>query len=238
MKQHISKQFDQELNEIKSRVLVMGGLVERQLNDALKTVFSGDVVEAERVVLNDDKVNELEVLIDEECLQVLARRQPAAVDLRLVIEVIKTIADLERIGDEAKRIARQTSRMSEHYSKKNQLLDLEHMGKLAAEMLHDALDAFARTDIEHALTVVKGDSLVDLEYERIVRQQMTYMVEDPRTIPAAIDIMWAARALERIADRSCNVCEYMIYQVKGRNLRHASLEELEASVLGGRPETD
>jgi phosphate transport system protein len=227
-RQHICKRFDRELEDIRNRALTMGGLVERQVEEALKSILSNDVELGERVILNDISVNALEVSIDEECTQILVRRQPAAVDLRVVVAVIKTITDLERIGDEAKRISRQAIDMAGHYCKKNQFLDLQHLGRHVIQLLHKSLDAFARLDVDLALDAVQEDRKVDSVYESIIRQQMTYMMEDPRTIPASIDIMWAARALERVGDRACNICEYVIYQVKGKDVRHTKLEDLES----------
>jgi len=227
-RQHICKRFDRELEDIRNRALTMGGLVERQVEESLKSILNNDVELGERVILNDISVNALEVAIDEECTQILVRRQPAAVDLRVVVAVIKTITDLERIGDEAKRISRQAIDMAEHYCKKNQFLNLQHLGRHVIQLLHKSLDAFARLDVGFALDVVQEDRRVDSEYESIIRQQMTYMMEDPRTIPASIDIMWAARALERVGDRACNICEYVIYQVKGKDVRHTRLEDIES----------
>lgn len=227
---HISKQYEHELEDIHHRVLVMGGLVEAQVADAVKSLLENDVTLAEEVIANDYKVNSMEVEIDEQCTQILARRQPAARDLRLVLAVIKMIADLERIGDEARRIARQTLDLTTRYPKKNQLSELEQLAGQVRLMLHDALDAFARMDVDLALKIVEEDKQVDREYESIVRQQITYMMEDPRSIPVALDIMWSARSLERIGDRSCNICEYLIFYVKGKDVRHISLEQLEKQV--------
>lgn len=224
---HISKQFDQELEEIRNRVLSMGGLVEQQLAKSILALVEPDITMAEEVIRDDYRVNAMEVALDEECTTVLARRQPAARDLRLVISVIKTITDLERIGDEAKRIARQAIDLASLPTKKNQFVDLERLGHHACGMLRDALDAFARLDVEQALDVALEDEKVDQEYDSLMRQQMTYLIEDPRTIPATLDIMWSARALERVGDRSCNICEYVIYQVKGKDIRHISLEQIE-----------
>ncbi len=231
---HISKQFDHELEEIRNRVLSMGGLVEQQLSKAVQALVDPDIEMAEEVIRDDYKVNALEVALDEECTTVLARRQPAARDLRLVISVIKTITDLERIGDEAKRIARQAIDLASLPTKKNQFVDLEQLGHHVCGMLRDALDAFARLDVEQALDVAVEDQQVDKEYDSLMRQQMTYLIEDPRTIPATLDIMWSARALERVGDRSCNICEYVIYQVKGKDIRHISIEQVEKDF--GRPE--
>ncbi len=227
IRQHISTRFDQELEEIRNKVLTMGGLVERQIGESILAVMESNIEVAEAVIQNDVKVNTLEVSIDEECVQILARRQPTASDLRLVIAVIKTITDLERIGDEAKRIANQAIDMEGHFSKSRQFSDLEKLGQRVLAMLRDSLDAFARMDVDLCLSVAQEDEKADREYESIIRQQMTYLMEDPRMIRASIDVMWAARAIERVGDRSCNICEYVIYQVKGRDIRHISLEEIE-----------
>ncbi|MDD5035203.1 MAG: phosphate signaling complex protein PhoU [Methylococcaceae bacterium] len=225
--QHISRQYDHELLDIRSRVLTLGGLVEEQLQAAVDALLDFDVEWAQRIIADDYKVNSLEVSIDEECTRILARRQPTARDLRLVIGVIKTINDLERIGDEAKRIARHTVDIASHFPKKNQLTELEHLSQHARDLLREALDAFARMDVDAALRVVQADKHVDREYESIMRQQITYMMEDPRSIPVCLDIMWSARSLERIGDRSCNICDYVVYCAKGINIRHASVEQIE-----------
>ncbi len=224
---HISKQYDHELLAIRNRVLTLGGLVEAQVESAVKAFLEGDTDLAERVISDDYKVNSLEVAIDEECTQILALRQPAARDLRLVVAVIKTITDLERIGDEAKRIARIAVDLVDHYPKRNQLTDLQQLAQHSRQMLREALDAFARINVEASLRVVQEDRQVDQEYESIMRQQITYMMEDPRSIPVSLNIMWAARAIERIGDRSCNICEYVIYYAMGKNIRHISIDQVE-----------
>jgi phosphate transport system protein len=225
--QHISKQYDHELLDIRNRVLALGGLVEEQVESAVKALIECDVELAERVIVDDYKVNSMEVAIDEECTQIIALRQPAARDLRLVVAVIKTITDLERIGDEAKRIARIAVDLAAHYPKKNQLTDLQQLAQHARRLLRESLDSFARMDVDEALRVVQEDRQVDREYESIMRQQITYMMEDPRSIPVSLNIMWSARSLERIGDRSCNICEYVIYYAKGKNIRHISIEQVE-----------
>lgn len=231
--QHISKQYDHELLDIRSRVLALGGVVEEQIEAAVKALVDRDADLARRVIEDDSKVNSLEVSIDDECTQILALRQPTARDLRLVMVVIKTITDLERIGDEAKRIARHAIDLATHSPKRNQLTELEQLAKHVQGLLRDALDAFARMDVDAALQVVHDDKQVDKEYESIMRQQITYMMEDPRSIHVSLDIMWSARSLERIGDRSCNVCEYVIYYTKGKNIRHISLEQVEKDLLDG-----
>jgi phosphate transport system protein len=225
--QHISKQYDHELLDMRRHVLALGGLVEEQIEAAIKSVVEGDVDLAQQVIADDHKVNSMEVSIDDECTQILALRQPTARDLRLVIGVIKTITDLERIGDEAKRIARHAISLTTHFTKKNQLTELEQLAKHVRGLLRESLDAFARMDVDAALKVVQDDKQVDREYESIMRQQITYMMEDARSIPVCLDIMWSARSLERIGDRSCNICEYVIYYAKGKNIRHISIEQVE-----------
>lgn len=230
---HISKQYDHELLAIRNRVLTLGGLVEAQIESAVIALLESDIELAERVISDDYKVNSMEVAIDEECTQILALRQPAARDLRLVVAVIKTITDLERIGDEAKRIARIAVDLVDHFPKKNQLTDLQQLAQHARQMLRESLDAFARIDVDESLRVVQEDRQVDREYESIMRQQITYMMEDPRSIPVSLNIMWAARALERVGDRACNICEYVIYYAMGKNIRHISIDEVERDLRAG-----
>ncbi len=225
---HISQQFNQELEDVRNRVLQMGGIVEQQLSDAIMSLTSMDMSLAEVVVTNDYKINRLEVDIDEECTQILARRQPAASDLRLLMAIIKTITDLERIGDEAERVGRMALKFSEGDSNDSKALaGIEHLGEYVQKNLHAALDAFARMDAEAAVKIAKQDKKVDREYENMLRQLMTYMMEDPRSIPRVINVLWSARALERIGDRARNICEYVIYLVKGKDVRHISSEQVE-----------
>lgn len=226
--QHISQQFNAELEDIRNRVLAMGGLVEQQIADALTAIVEGDERMADIVISNDYKVNAMEVALDEECNRVLARRQPAAGDLRLVMAVIKTITDLERIGDEAERIARMALHVAGSDDPRSHPVQIQHLGDQVRNMVHNALDAFARMDTELAVQIWREDFKVDKEYEAIVRQLITYMMEDPRSIPRVLDIMWAARSIERIGDRARNICEYVIYLVKGKDVRHTSLEHMEA----------
>lgn len=222
---HISHQFEEELQDIRTQVMTMGGLVEKQLTDALVSLSDQNIELAEIVTSSDYKVNAMEVSIDEQCTQILARRQPTASDLRLVIAVIKTITDLERIGDESERVARMSLQFAETNGDKKMLMGILHLGELVREMLNGALDAFARMDTDAAVRVALADNKADQEYERILRECMTYMMEDPRTIPIVINIMWSARALERIGDRAKNICEYVIYLVKGKDVRHTRFGE-------------
>jgi phosphate transport system protein len=231
---HISRQYNAELEEIRSRVLQMGGLVEQQIDQALTALVEADTGLGEAVIMDDTKVNQLDVTIDEECQHIIARRQPAASDLRLVMAVIKTITDLERIGDEAEKIARMAVRLANEERPKNNYAEIQALGNHVRTMVHDALDAFARMDPQGALETAREDQHVDQKYESIIRQMITFMMEDPRTITRALDVVWAARALERIGDHARNICEYIIYLVKGKDVRHTSLEQIEREILGRR----
>ncbi|QBY03465.1 phosphate signaling complex protein PhoU [Thalassotalea sp. HSM 43] len=227
---HISGQFNQELDAVRNHVMTMGGLVEQQLKDALRSVHQSDVELAQKVLSSDYKINKLEVDIDEECTRIIAKRQPAASDLRLVMVIIKTIADLERIADEAEKIAKVAL---EQFSAKQQdlLLSLENLGQLTLSTLHETLDAFTRMDFDAAVKVHQSDNRIDRAYEALMRQLMTYMMEDPRSIPSIMSVIWSARALERIGDRCQNVCEYVIYFVKGKVIRHISDEDVAKDLL-------
>jgi len=224
---HYSQQFNADLETLRKRVLEMGGLVEQQLEKAIDSLKKSEAELGEMVVANDYKVNALDVSIDELCAKVIALRQPTASDLRLVLTVIKTTADLERIGDEAKRVARMAIRSAKTDPGPNLYLRIEHLGDQVRQMLHRSLDAFARMDVEEAIEVAHDDKRIDREYESIMRQSMTYMMEDPRSIPLLMDIIWSARAMERIGDRCCNISEYIIYFVKGKDVRHTSLEQIQ-----------
>jgi len=190
------------------------------------------MVEAEAVSGNDHYINGLEVTIDEECTRILVRRQPAASDLRMVVAVIKTITDLERIGDEAQRIAKMAINIAGNDGVfHNRYLGLMHLSEHVIKMVHDALDAFARLDPDAAFEVIRDDEKADIEYQSVMRQMLTYMMEDPRTITESLDIMQAARALERIGDHAMNIGEYVIYLVLGKDIRHISIEDAERDVL-------
>jgi phosphate transport system protein len=228
---HISKQFDAELESIRASVLQMGGLVESQIKNAIESLVSSDVALMNRVIDEDHRVNAMEVKIDEACSQMIARRQPTAGDLRLVMTVVKTITDLERIGDEAEKIAR----MAKMLSQKNVLAipryhEIKHASEIAVDMLRKALDAFARLDVVMAAQVVRQDEQVDDEFRAIMRYLITFMMEDPRTISTALEILFIAKAIERIGDHAQNMAEYVIYMVKGRDVRHITVDEIEREV--------
>ncbi|WP_455222177.1 phosphate signaling complex protein PhoU [Kaarinaea lacus] len=227
---HISQQFNAELEDIRSKVLAMGGLVEQQIQEAINALVTADVEMAEGVVKNDVRINALEVNIDEECARILARRQPAASDLRLIVAVIKTITDLERIGDEAEKVARMAVELASLDRPRSQYHETQMLGERVQRMVHDALDAFARMDVEAALKVAQYDEEVDHEYEGILRQLITHMMEDPRSIKRVMDVIWSVRALERIGDHAKNICEYIIYFVKGKDVRHLGLEAIEKEI--------
>ena len=230
--QHISQKFDEEMENLRNYVLKMGGLVEQQIRRATDALIKLDSKEAEDVVQHDEYVNALEVSIDEECARILVRRQPAASDLRMVVAVIKTITDLERIGDEAERIAKMAINISEKDCVfHNRYIGITHLSEHVIRMVHNALDAFARLDTEEAFAVVRDDEKADAEYQSIMRQMLTYMMEDPRTISESLDIMQAARALERIGDHAMNIGEYIIYLVMGKDIRHISIHEIERDMV-------
>jgi phosphate transport system protein len=222
---HISGQFNEDLERVLNQVMHMGGLVEKQLSDALTAVSERDQELAKKVHHNDYQINSMEVNIDDECTRIIAKRQPAAGDLRLIMAIIKTITDLERIGDEVKKIA-QVALTSVSKEQTDLLHNLDNLGRRVLEFLQVTLDAFTRMDVDSAIKYHKSDEKVNREYEALMRQLMTYMMEEPRTIPKIMDVIWSARALERIGDRCQNICEYIIYFVKGKNVRHISAEDL------------
>jgi phosphate transport system protein len=222
---HISRRYNEELEDIRNRVLAMGGLVEQQLQDAMTALENQDGNLAVRVIETDVQVNAMEVAIDEECNLVLARRQPAASDLRLVVAVIKTITDLERIGDEAERIARMAGELVGEDGIAKLLTQVHNLGQHVRAMVRGALDAFAHLDTDKAVEVWTKDRFVDKEYDSLMREMMTYMMEDQRSIPCILQTMFAARAMERIGDRATNICEYVIYLVKGKDVRHTRVDQ-------------
>jgi phosphate transport system protein len=227
---HISQQYNIELETIRTHLSEMGGMAQRQVNDAIQALIDADMERAEQVVRGDLKVNNMEMTIDEECIRILARRQPAASDLRLVIAVTKAITDLERIGDEASKIARQAIAMNKDGLSPRGYIEVRHIGGRVSSMLQDALDSFARLDMDLALTVVQTDKQVDMEYSTAMRELVTFMIEDPRSITRVLNIMWSLRALERIGDHARNLAQYVIYLVNGEDVRHSNLEEIEQNI--------
>jgi phosphate transport system protein len=231
--EHISKQFDQDLETLRSGVLKMGGLVEAQIRDAIEAFSSGSQELIARVIANEPRVNEFEVGIDNDCSHIIVKRQPAAGDLRLIMAISKTVTDLERIGDEAEKIARMSRQIHERgHAKGQRFADIRHVADIAVAMLHQALDAFARLDAAEAARVIKQDMAIDTEFHSILRQLVTFMMEDPRTISTALDTVWVAKAIERIGDHAKNVAEDVIYIVKGTDVRHTKLEHVEREALG------
>jgi phosphate transport system protein len=219
--EHSSKQYDQELEAIRSKVLLMGGMVETQFDDALGCFRVGDAEKADKVIAQDHEVNQLEVALDDACSHLIVRRQPAANDLRTVMATIKAITDLERIGDEAAKIARTSKSLHgrgvvgfQHYDM------IRTIAKATCDLLHDALDAFARLDGKQALQLIAADEVIDHEFRTVLRSLITFMMEDPRTISPALDTLWVAKAIERIGDHAKNIAEYVIYVVEGRDIRH------------------
>lgn len=224
---HISRSYNEELERVRARLLQMGGLVEQQLQKALRALIEADSKLGEAVAWEDYKVNEMEVSIDEDCSHLLARRAPTAGDLRVVVTMIKTITDLERVGDEGEKVAFIASRLAHAERPPDRYREVRHLGRVVSEMLHDALDAFARMDAGAAIEVARRDRFVDEEYEAIQRECITYMVEDPRTIRRVLDVLWIVRALERVGDHAKNISEYVVYMVHGEDIRHSSLDNVE-----------
>ena len=227
---HISQQFNSELDDIKTRMLEMGGVVEKQVADATTAFMNQDSGLADEVKRGDRIVNALEVSIDEECTIILARRQPAATDLRLVLSISRIISDLERMGDEATKVAEAAIKLGELGGLPRSVLEIRHIGDHVLSMVRNALDAFARVDSDMALDVAEEDHAVDMEYGTAMRSLVTYMMEDPRTISSVLQVLWALRSLERIGDHARNIAEHVIYLAKGADVRHVNLDEMSAAV--------
>ncbi|HCN89214.1 MAG TPA: phosphate transport system regulatory protein PhoU [Oxalobacteraceae bacterium] len=219
--EHSSKQYDADLEGIRSKVLLMGGLVESQFRDAIACFRTGNTQQAAQVIKADENVNRMEVALDDTCSHLIVRRQPAANDLRTVMATVKVITDLERIGDEATKIARAATTIQERgVSTVNHYETVRVIAASASEMLHDALDSFARLDQRQATQLIAQDQVIDHEFRSIMRTLITFMMEDPRTISAALDTLWVAKAIERIGDHAKNIAEYVIYVVEGKDIRH------------------
>lgn len=228
--EHIYKQYDSELEDVRAKVLEMGALVEQQFVDALEALITSNAKAAKRVIDNDHQVNALEVQIDEDCSHIIALRQPAAGDLRMVLMMIKTITDLERIGDEAAKIARFALKSSEADRMWTpRFAEIKTMANMAREMLHMSLDAFARSDATKVLEIAQMDEQVDNQYQMTIRHLITFMLEDPRAISMSLEVLFVSKAIERIGDHAKNISEYVVYMVKGKDVRHTTMKDKESS---------
>ena len=231
---HILSRYNADLEGLRSAVLQMGGIVEQQLQNGVKAIVTGDSRLGEEVARLDHKINAMEVAIDDDCGRILATRAPTASDLRLIVAIIKTITDLERIGDETEKLGHAAARFAASERTGDRYRELKHIGELVGDMVHGALDAFARLDTEAALQVARRDRVIDEEYDAIQRQCITFMMEDPRAIRRTLDVMGIARALERVGDHAKNICEYVVYMVLGKDIRHLSIEDVEKQVVAAR----
>lgn len=230
--EHTYKQYDAELEAVRAKVLEMGGLVEQQIVNALEALVTANPTLAETVIKNDHRVNALEVQVDEDCSHIIARRQPAAGDLRMIMMIVKTITDLERIGDEATKIARVAQKIFESDRMFTpRFAEIKTMVSLVRDMLRTSLDAFARLDVSKTVEVARQDEQVDEQFRVAMRQLITFMLEDPRTISMSLEVLFVAKAIERIGDHAKNIAEYVIYMVKGKDVRHTSVEEMERETL-------
>lgn len=223
--QHISRQFNEDLEAIKSRMLEMGGVVEKQVSEAIKALEHADSAVAEHVLMVEEDVDEMERAIDETCTTLIALRQPAASDLRMIMVVSKCIRDLERIGDEAQKIAKMAITLSVDSAPRG-YIEIRHIGNNVSAMLNEALDAFMRFDADAAITCMRRDNQIDQDYGSALRELITYMMEDPRSIGRVLNVLWVLRSLERIGDHAKNICEHLVYLVKGKDIRHGHLSDL------------
>jgi phosphate transport system protein len=231
--EHLSKQYDNDLETLRSGVLQMGGLVEAQVRTAIDAFANGNQDLIDQVIANEPRVNECEVQIDDDCSHIIVKRQPAAGDLRLIMAISKTVTDLERIGDEAEKIARMSRQIHERgRADLHRFATVRHAADIAVSMLRQALDAFARLDAADAASIIRQDATIDTEFRSILRQLITFMMEDPRTISTALEIVWIAKAIERIGDHAKNIAEDVIYIVKGTDVRHTAVEVVEREALG------
>ena len=228
--QHISRQFNTDLEHVLQRAPAMGSLIEQQLNSAVSALLEGDTQLAKRVVLSNRLVNQIEVILNEECARILAMRAPAAPDLRLVLAIIKASTDLERMGDECEKIGRIASRLTTQERPVDKYRQLKQLGENVQSMVNETLDAFARLDPSAAIKAARRDHLVEQEYEAIQRQSITLMMEDPRTIRQFLDLMWVARAFERIGDHSKNLCEHVVFLVQGTDIRDQLIEDIDPAI--------
>ena len=230
--EHIHHRFDRELESLRNRVVAMGGLVEHQVNDALTALRERNAELADYVIRTDHRVNAQEVSIDEDCTYILARRQPTAGDLRMVMAIIKTITDIERIGDESEKIARITIELeTSTFPSMDELMDqVDAMGQMVVGLLHDALDAFVRIDLGAAVVTARKDKEIDKRYFELLTELIQHMKKDPDDVEELQALIWVVRALERIGDHSKNICEYVIYLVRGKDVRHIAIDEIEQEI--------
>lgn len=236
--QHISQRYDQELEELRTQVLKMGGLVETQADNAVKALLERDGELVSAIENNERQINKMEMEIDEICTLLIARRQPTARDLRLVVAVIKIITDLERIGDEAEDVGKYAAKLANKPAISGMHSELTHLSSLVLGMLRDALDAFARMDVEQALKILGMNKTVNKEFNNLFRLLITFMMEDPRNLKNVLKITWCGRSLERIGDHSRNICEYVVYLVEGEDIRHTSIDKLRGLGLAGEEESN
>ena len=227
---HISQQFNDELEQVRTELLAMGGIVERQVHQSVEALLTGDVRQAEEVLAIDVQTNAMELKIDERCTSIIARRQPAASDLRLIVSISKAVVDLERMGDEATRICRQTVELGNRGGSQHGFQEVRHIATLVRTMVKDVLTAFARGDIEQAFKVAKSDHAVDQEYRSAMRTLVSLMMEDPRSISSCLNVIWVLRSLERIGDHARNMAEHIIYLVSGEDVRHQSINDMKTTV--------
>lgn len=224
---HISQQFNAELETLRQHFLTMGGVVENQVADSIQALLESDSELAEEVKAKDRTVNQLDGLIDEECTRILAKRQPAATDLRMIVSISKAVSDLERMGDESKKIADHALNLISEGESPRGYVEINRIGQMVSRMVSEALDAYARLDIDQAIRVAKADRNVDLEYKTALRSLATYMMEDPRSISRVLNVIWILRSLERIGDHARHICQHLIYMVKGVDVRHVATDEIE-----------
>ncbi|RBO86291.1 phosphate signaling complex protein PhoU [Marinomonas aquiplantarum] len=227
---HISQQFNNELEQLRQHFLTMGGVVENQVQDSIQALLDANGSLAEDVKDKDTTVNQLDGLIDEECTRILAKRQPAASDLRMILSISKAVSELERMGDEAKKIANLTLNLINEGESPRGYVEINRIGQMVSRMIHDALDAYARLDIDTAIKVAKQDRAVDQEYNTALRSLVTYMMEDPRSISRVINVIWVLRSLERIGDHARHTCQHLIFMVKGVDVRHVHVNDLAGEV--------
>ena len=235
---HISNRFNADLKRLNNQFLMMGGQVEQQLKDAVAAIVEMNLDRADSVISNEKLINEQEIFLDNECIEVLALRQPAAGDLRMVVAIFRSIADLERIGDESKKIAKLALQIADQNVGARGCIETRHISGQVVTMMRNALDAFARFDVDMALSVLQDDKKVDVEYKATMRQLVTYMMEDPRSISRALNVIWALRAMERIGDHAHNIAENLIYLVKGKDVRHAPLDSVKDTLAQLQQESE